>query len=158
MGSGGSFFFSLEFAGGIKAPEPETPARLAKQLALLGTGLAIVKGKIEVGTDELAVLRKVATATMIQQRVKVVRALAKLHPWEWAETQAVMDETIIPARTCKELLEDCWTLKLVERDREGDEDGSDEGRRGRKPYKWKLLNDYRDDIQLARIFEEDAPF
>ncbi|KKK49206.1 hypothetical protein LCGC14_3137420, partial [marine sediment metagenome] len=40
---------------------------------------------------------------------------------------------------------------------EGDED-SDAGRRGRKPYKWKLLNEYRDDIQLSRIFEEDAPF
>ncbi|MEE8256761.1 MAG: hypothetical protein V3R60_02625 [Acidobacteriota bacterium] len=138
-------------------PDPETPARLAKQLALLGTGLAVVKGKIGVGTDELAVLRKVATATMIQQRVKVVRALAKLHSWEWAETQAVMDETTIPARTCKELLEDCWVLKLVERDREGDED-SDVGRRGQKPYKWKLSSEYRDDLQLAGIFEENVPF
>ena len=139
-------------------PEPETPARLAKQLVLLGQGLAIVRGKATVGTEELAVLRKVAVDTMIQQRVKVVRALAKLHPWEWAETQAVMDEVIIPARTCKELLEDCWTLKLVERDMEGDEDGSDAGRRGQKPYKWKLSSEYREDIQLSRIFEEDAPF
>ena len=138
-------------------PEAEVPARLSKQLALLGRGLAAVRGKREVGLEEVKVLRRVAVDSMIQQRVKVVRALAKLHPWEWAETQAVMDETIIPARTCKELLEDCWILKLVERDREGDED-SDAGRRGRKPYKWKLSNDYRDDIQLSRIFEEDAPF
>lgn len=138
-------------------PEPETPARLAKQFTLLGRALAIIRDKEAVGPDEVAVLRKVAVDSMIRQRVKVVRALAKLPPWEWAETQAVMDETIIPARTCKELLEDCWILGIVERDIEGDED-SDAGRRGRKPYKWKLLNEYRDDIQLSRIFEEDAPF
>jgi len=139
-------------------PEPETPARLAKQLALLGQGLAIVRGKATVGTEELAVLRKVAIDTMIRRRVSVVRALVKLHPWEWADTQDIMAETIIPGRTCKELLEDCWTLKLVERDREGTEDGSDPGRAGAKPYKWKLTSEYREDIQLSGIFEEDAPF
>jgi hypothetical protein len=138
-------------------PEPETPARLAKQFALLGRSLVIIRGKEEVGPEELAVLRKVAVDSMIQQRVKVIRALAKLNPWEWAETQAVMDETIIPARTCKELLEDCWTLKLVERDREGEED-SDAGKRGRKPYRWRLSHEYRDEVQTSRIFEEDAPF
>ena len=37
-------------------PEPETPARLAKQLALLGKGLAIVRGKAEVGLEELLLL------------------------------------------------------------------------------------------------------
>jgi len=138
-------------------PEPETPARLAKQLALLGKGLAIVRGKSEVGLEELSVLRRVAVNTMIRQRVKVVRTLAKLPPWEWMETQMVMQETHIPARTCKELLEDCWVLGIAERDIEGDED-FEAGKRGRKPYRWRLSHEYRDEVQLSRIFEEDAPF
>ncbi len=138
-------------------PEPETPARLAKQLALLGKGLAIVRGKAEVGLEELSVLRRVSVDTMIRQRVKVSRTLAKLHPWEWMETQMVMQETHIPARTCKELLEDCWVLGIAERDIEGDED-FEAGKRGRKPYRWKLSSEYRDEVQLSRIFEEDAPF
>ena len=138
-------------------PEPETPARLAKQFTSLGRALAIIRDKAAVGPDEVVVLRKVAVDSMIQQRVKVVRALAKLPPWEWAETSLAANETVIPTSTCKELLEDCWILGIVERDREGDED-SDAGRRGRKPYKWKLLNEYRDDIQLSGIFGEDAPF
>ena len=138
-------------------PEPETPARLAKQLALVGTGLAIVRGKGTVGPEELAVLRKVAVDSMTRQRVKVLRALAKLQPWEWVEKQAVIQETHIPARTCGELLEDCWMLGMVERDVEGDED-FEAGRRGRKPYKWRLSAEYRDDVQASRIFEIEAPF
>ncbi len=138
-------------------PEPETPARLAKQLALLGKGLAIVRGKAEVGLEELSVLRRVAVNTMIRQRVKIARTLAKLPPWEWMETQMVMQETHIPARTCKELLEDCWVLGIAERDIEGDED-FEAGKRGRKPYRWRLSHEYRDEVQLSRIFEEDAPF
>ncbi len=94
---------------------------------------------------------------MIRQRVKVARTLAKLPPWEWMETQMVMQETHIPARTCKELLEDCWVLGIAERDIEGDED-FEAGKRGRKPYRWKLSSEYRDEVQLSRIFEEDAPF
>lgn len=138
-------------------PEPEMPARLAKQLTALGCGLAIVRGQDAIGHEELAILRRVAVDSMIPQRVRIVSALAKLHPWEWADTQDVMNDTIIPARTCKELLEDCWQLGTIERDHDGDED-SDPGRRGRKPYKWKLTNEYRDDLQLSGIFEQNVPF
>ncbi|MEE8077113.1 MAG: hypothetical protein V3T60_16010 [Candidatus Binatia bacterium] len=140
------------------SPEPETPARLAKQLALLGKGLAILRGKVEVGIDELAVLRKVAVDTMTRQRVKVVRVLAKLEPWEWAEKNAVIQGTHIPARTCGELLEDCWMLGIIERDVEGDEDLDIAGKRGRKPYKWRLSDDYRHEVEVSGIFEKEAPF
>ncbi len=138
-------------------PQPEVPARLAKQLALLAKAFAVVHGRTEVGSEELTVLRKVCVDSQIRQRMTVIGHLALLPSWEWAETSVVANETVIPTSTCKELLEDCWILGIVERDREGDED-SDAGRRGRKPYKWKLLNEYRDDIQLSGIFGEDAPF
>lgn len=140
-------------------PQAETPARLAKQLATLGRALAILGGQSEVGARELAILRKVALDSMLRQRVTVVRALSRLARYEWATTQEVMEQTQVPARTAKELLEDVWVLGLAERDVSGSQDDGDEsGGAGRRPYRWRLNETYKHDAELCGIFNGEPPF
>lgn len=137
-------------------PQPETPARLAKQLAQFGKALAIIRGRVEVGSDELEVLRKIALDTMNRNRVGVVRALRK----KWAlfvETKDVMIETRVPAKRCLELLEDLWVLGMAERDQGGEED-FETGRKGRKPYTWRLNERYLEDLDASGVLEEGVPF
>ncbi len=139
--------------------EPEIPARLAKQLTVLGQGLAAVAGKTKVGSEELMVLRKVALHSMIQQRVALLRPLANLQAWETLTTAEVATEAVTPTRTVLELLEDCWTLGMVDRERIGGAtEEEDPGRRGRSPYRWKLKADVRDDIGKVRLFTGEVPF
>ncbi len=138
-------------------PKPEMPARLAKQLTLLGRSLAIVHGRDEVGAEELAILRRIALDTMIQQRVKVLECLWPLPSYEMIETEQVIEQTHIPGRKCREVLEDGWILHMIERNKAPDNDfGS--GGKGRRPYKWRLLPEYRDDIAKVNLFEDVAPF
>ncbi len=139
-------------------PQPETPARLAKQLAQFGKALAIVRAKEVVGPEELGVMRKVALDTMNRNRMAVVVTLQKLKPWQWTETVEVMAETRIPTKRCLELLEDLWVLGIAERDIGDGQEDFETGRRGRKPYKWRLSDEYRYDLRLAGLFGEEPPF
>lgn len=139
-------------------PQAEVPARLAKQLVTLGRGLAMLVGNSEIGTRELAILRKVALDSMLRQRVKVISALYQQPEWAWMTTQEVMGATQVPVRTCKELLEDTWVLGMVERDVGGEEDQDEIGRGGRRPYRWRLNELYRKDMKLCGLFGNQVPF
>ncbi len=128
-------------------PQPETPARLAKQFALLAKGIAVVRGRRTVTEKELEVIRKVARDTMIRQRVLVLNALSR----DWTETKPIAQAICHPTRTTLERLEDCYILNLVERDMEEDE-GEVYSRNVNTPYRWRLAEGIAKDIEESGIF------
>ncbi len=132
-------------------PEPEVPARLAKQLLLLGHALAIIRRRKEVGEIEMRVIRKVARDSMIDSRLRIFKELFKGPVW--LETGEISRAVNLPGATVLELLEDAWVLKTIARDRDlGDERT---GRRGESPYKWILEAGFRNMIQDSGVFIED---
>ncbi len=140
----------------LYTPQPETPARLAKQFALLARGIAIVRGRREVTKDDVAVIRRVAEDTMLRQRVLILKVLAKTSS-EWTETKTIAQEIRHPTKTALELLEDCFVLSLVERNIEAAE-GEERGRGLSIPYRWRLDERLAGDIEESGIFEAEAPF
>lgn len=140
----------------LYTPQPETPARLAKQFSLLAKGIAIIRGGREVMAEDLAVIRRLAQDTMIRQRVFVLKALTRNFS-EWTETKTIAQEIRHPSKTALKHLEDCFILRLVERDIEVAE-GEERGRGSSIPYRWRLTVRLAEDIQESGIFQDEPQF
>ncbi len=141
-------------------PNPESPARLVKQLTMLGKALAMLRGHTTITEADLKTVRKVALDTMIQQRVSALMALWPIRGDQFIETQLIIEATHIPGRRCLEVLEDCWILNIVERDKKQDESfgAGGESEKGRKPYKWRLDAEFKKSLDVAGLFHDIAPF
>jgi len=92
-------------------PEPELPARLAKQFYQLGCALAIVRKKLEFGQEEYAVIRKVGIDCLPRQRWLLMK---KLHNIGGGSIKDICLATNCPYPTTKLLLEDLNALGLVD--------------------------------------------
>jgi hypothetical protein len=107
------------------APEPEGPARLAKQFKLLAVGLAIVRGIATVDESIYSLIAKTGRDSMPRLRLEVLIALWSLYSRakDWSTTKQVADKANRHKSTVKYHLEDLHALRLIERDSE-DEDKS----------------------------------
>ena len=93
-------------------PKPEGPARFAKALITLGKALAAIRGKDEVGQEELAVLAKVALDCIPSRRRKVAGVLAES---DGGTTKAIGLRADIATASVGLILEDLMYLSGVER-------------------------------------------
>ena len=93
-------------------PNAEVGTRLSKQLLKLGQALAILYENGAVDTGEYEALLRIAKDSIPSQRMQLVTALTGAEPMT---TKEAGDRAKIPTDTAKELLEDLWMLRLVER-------------------------------------------
>lgn len=131
-------------------PEPEGPARLAKQFNVLAQSLAIVKGNQNLDDNIYDTICKLACDSMPKLRFKVLAELWHLYQDkpEWYTTSEVAEKANIPKRTVLLKLEDLHLLKLAERNL-GDED---EG--GKKPYRWCPSADMKTWMTITEAVEK----
>jgi len=106
-------------------PNAEVGTRLSKQLLKLGQALAIFYENSTVSADEYEALLRIARDSISNQRMQLVTALTGAEP---LSTKEAGDKAKIPTDTAKELLEDLWMLKLVERS-------------GDNVFSWQLADD-----------------
>lgn len=93
-------------------PQAEVGTRLAKQLLKLGQALAILYENIRMAEQEYTFLLRIAEDSVPRQRMQLVLSLVGAEPMS---TKEAGDKAQIPTDTAKELLEDLWMLKLVNR-------------------------------------------
>lgn len=106
-------------------PQAEVGTRLNKQLLKLGQALAIYYESPSVGEEEYCALLRIARDSIPNQRMQLVLALTGAEPMNTKEAGAIAK---IPTDTAKELLEDLWMLKLVNRS-------------GDNVFSWQLADD-----------------
>jgi hypothetical protein len=99
-------------------PQPEGPARLAKQLKLLAVALAIVRGQNNIDEAIYGVVKKVARDTVPHVRLVLLGTLWKMYleaPDGWFRTRDISLRTDIPFSTAKLQLENLGMLRLITR-------------------------------------------
>ncbi len=92
-------------------PRPEVGTRLVKELAKLGVALAILRGKRQVGEEELRGVVRVGEDCLPPNRYAVLRCLRKAP--STIETARVADATGLPHSTARRALEDLEVLRVV---------------------------------------------
>lgn len=120
-------------------PEPEGPGRLAKQLATLARGLAVIRDTREVTDADYLTVYRVAEDTVPAQRRAVLVPL--LHTDEELETSRVAELARYPTSTARRYLHELAAMGLVDRLPGG------QGRADR----WRLSN------LAARLLDQAAP-
>lgn len=95
-------------------PQPEMPARIAKQLLRIGQSVAYVRGKPEVTTDEVAIMRKVVMDSLPTNRRITLEALWQ-HRAAYCEIDTIMEASGLPLTTQRRVLDDFARLKIVNR-------------------------------------------
>ncbi len=95
------------------APEPEGPARFAKQLFALLQGITLVHGKEQPTETELKLIARVAVDCIPFVRWKVIRALRDANGPLASPTVATRAQ--LPPTTTARTLEDLQALKIIER-------------------------------------------
>jgi uncharacterized membrane protein len=94
-------------------PEPEGPARLAKQLALFGKALALIRGHAEVSEREYVVLYRLAEDTLPRHKMSTLAVL--INADGALKTSQVGEKTRYPTDTVRRYLQDLSAMDLVER-------------------------------------------
>jgi hypothetical protein len=94
-------------------PEPEGPARLAKQLALFGKALALIGGKSEVSESEYVALYRLAEDTLPRYKLSTLAVLIGADTA--LKTSQVGEKTRYPTDTVRRYLQDLAAMNLVER-------------------------------------------
>jgi len=97
----------------IYIPEPEGPARLAKQLALFGKALALIRRKPHVGAAEYLVVHRLAMDTLPRQKYQTLHALISAD--RPLKTPQVAHMTKFPTDTVRRYLQDLSAMGLVDR-------------------------------------------
>jgi IclR helix-turn-helix domain len=96
-------------------PAPEGPGRIAKQLATLAKGLAIVRETTIVTAADYLTLFRVAEDTAPAQRRTFIDCLVKLDADGPQETKVIADATGYPSSTTRRYLRDLAAMGLVDR-------------------------------------------
>jgi len=127
------------------APEPEMPARLARQLHTLLKGVALVRGHAEATDQDLATVVRVALDCIPAVRRLCLAALACGE--EDLTTSTLAMQTQYSTTTVRRALEDLQALGLVECDKQG----------LGLPDKWRLREEWRTVVEtfLVPLGEED---
>jgi len=96
----------------VYVPAPESPARLAKQLSILGRCLAIVNGNTEFTEKEYKILLKVAFDTIPKQRVVILNVLFGTD--KEMTSGEISEITGYPTSTTTRYLEDMRAFELID--------------------------------------------
>jgi hypothetical protein len=97
-------------------PEREIGTRLVKQLMRLSKALAIFRARFLVNAEDYIAARRVALDCVPKNRLSALAVL--LSADGWLTTKAVGDAANQATETAREVLEDMWLLRLI--DRSGD--------------------------------------
>jgi len=125
-------------------PEPEAPARLAKQLLTLACGLAILHNSKELTEQDYTLTYRIGMDTLPKMRLEILR-LVKNQP-EPLTTTELAEKTDYPANTLRRHLEDLQALKVIKRLSHH----SGVVRRGRPADRWQLSDLARDLLDKAK--------
>lgn len=138
----------------LAAPEPEGPARLAKQLKLLALGLAMVRGRASVDEGVYAVVQKVARDGIPYVRFTVLTALWSAFAtaatvWQtqegdrpWFRTRDIISRAGLPDSTVRLELEDISLLGLAERKEDPEDARAKVWRPSRRLLDWVCTCDF----------------
>jgi hypothetical protein len=102
-------------------PTPEGPARLAKQLATLIRGRAIIAGRTAVTVKDMDEIREIGLDCIPQQRRKVIDVLLQK---ELVTTTAIATASGYPTNSTRRILEELKAVELIERVAARDEGGN----------------------------------
>jgi hypothetical protein len=94
-------------------PEPEGPGRLAKQLATLARGLAVVRDTREVTEADYLTIYRVAEDTVPAQRKAMLAPL--LSAMDPQETSIIARQAGYPTESARRYLHELTSMKLVDR-------------------------------------------
>jgi hypothetical protein len=135
-------------------PEAEGPARLTKQLWILGAGIAAVQGKEEFDEGVYKVIKRVAMNSLPKHRNVILKVM-----WEtsvmssvWEHTRSISKMVNMPTNTTVRCLEDLWMLTLLSRHIEGEDDDDDGWKTKRVPYGWQLSKECIELIESSQIY------
>lgn len=134
-------------------PEPESPARLAQQFMQLCKSLAVLKGRKEVNGEEMKAIKRITLDSMTSDRLVALRVLTFAIQEE--TTRSISQKMNFDTRTTKQILEDLYLLKIVDRaimveDKEKDDDTKKQI--DIRPYTWILKDEWRKKIEQLELF------
>jgi IclR helix-turn-helix domain len=96
-------------------PEPEGPGRIAKQLASLARGLALVRGTESVTRADYLTVYRVAEDTLPAQKKTMLATLLDPTLTEPMETAKIAERTGYPTSTARRYLSELTAMALVDR-------------------------------------------
>jgi hypothetical protein len=99
-------------------PEPESPARLAKQLVQVAKAVAALYGRRAVGPNEISLVRRLAHDSIPSLRTDILKCLGN---GGWAATSEIETRTGIPRRTLLEKLDDLVLVRVMQADKDDKE-------------------------------------
>ncbi len=117
-------------------PEPEIGTRLVKQLMRLSKALANWRERLLVTGEDYITVRRVALDGVPKNRLAAMTALVEADGW--LTTKQVGDAANQGTDTAREVLEDMWLLRLI--DRYGDQ-----------TFQWAVKDETRDLLAKACI-------
>ncbi len=120
------------------APEPEIPARLARQLHALLQGLTLVSGHATVAPTDLGLIASVAWDCVPVMRQRMLAALGQAD--EMLSTSQIAGGSRIPTTTARYALEDLQALGLVQ---------CEKGGQGSADH-WALDDSYREALDILQ--------
>jgi len=135
-------------------PETEGPARLVKQLWILGAGIATVQGKHEFDEGVYKIIKRIGTNSLPKHRALILRTM-----WEslimsdkWETTRLISKLICTPTETVKRYLEDLWMVGLLNRRIEGEDADDDTWKVRNTPYFWNLSKRCIESIEKSGVF------
>jgi len=108
QGSSSEFYFE-------QIPTPEVPTRIVKQLKKLSKCLAMIRGKSEVGEEELKTLLRVAEDTIPPDRMAIMRVIRRFEndSLTGCSRTKISEVVNIPETSLRRILEQLKRLNLV---------------------------------------------
>ena len=135
-------------------PEAEGPARLTKQIWILGAGISTVQGKEELDGGVYGILKRVAMNSLPRHRSLLIRAMweTSIMGGEWEPSKVIGKLINTPTETAKRYLEDLWMLNLLNRRIEGEEEDEESWKTKKTPYSWQLSKECIQLIEQSEVF------
>jgi len=130
-------------------PEPEGPARLAKQFIQIGMALACIRGKRCIDESIYETIKKIGRDLISKHRLKIIQSLWAEKVFEvlseWRKTKEIAKTTGMPATTAKVILEDLAAIGLLNQDLDGTGETT--------AWTWQLSQKGMDFIAGSEIFD-----
>jgi len=101
----------------VQQPRPEVATRLVKQFSQLVLSLALVRGRRSIAAEDLRTAWRVASDTVLPERLRIFRALQnRANPISADEISAHLR---LPRTNCRRILEDLWILDVADKADDG---------------------------------------
>lgn len=95
----------------VRPPQPESPARMTKQLTLLAESITKNRGLQRVTDDEMAIVRRVASDCIPVERLRVLDAV---HSSPSCTLLDIAEDAMLPRNTVRYIAEDLVALGLLD--------------------------------------------